>query len=87
MTYLNDKKLSKSLLNVKKLIIIEENLDSSSIKNIFFDIKNNFNNKFKIKLINIDKNYMFGSSSRNYIWKLKGLNPNYITRQIVKKDT
>lgn len=85
LTYLNEKKLSRNLLDVKRLVIIEENLDSSSIKDIFFDIKNKFNHKFKINLINIDKNYMFGSSSRKYIWKKKELMPDDISRKLVKK--
>lgn len=85
LSYIDEKKLSRSLLNVKKLIIIEENLDSSSIKNIFFDIKNKFNHSFKIDLFNIDKNYMFGSSSRKYIWKTKGLSPDYISRKLIKQ--
>ena len=79
------KKTFEKFIECKKINYYRRKFGSSSIKNIFFDIKNKFNHSFKIDLFNIDKNYMFGSSSRKYIWKTKGLSPDYISRKLIKQ--
>ena len=85
LTYLNEKKLADLLKNKTQIIIIEENLESSSIISIFLNLKNKFDLKCKIISFNISKEYLLGSSSRNFIWKKKKLSPEIITNEILNK--
>lgn len=86
LTYFNENKLLNLLKNKTQMIIIDENLESSSITNIFLKLKNKFKLKFKIISIYIDKEYLLGSSSRSFIWQKKKLSPEIITKKILNKE-
>jgi len=85
LTYLNEKKLASLLKNKTQVIIVDENLESSSIVSIFLNLKNKFNLKCKIISLTIDKEYLLGSSSRNFIWNKKKISSEIITNNILNR--
>ena len=85
LTYFNEKKLVKTLKNITQLIVIDENLESSSILNIFITLKKKFKLKYKITSFNIEKKFLLGSSSRKFVWHKKKISPEAITNKILKQ--
>lgn len=66
-----NEKITSYLKKAKKVLIFEENLSSSLFSDFIYKIKSDYNLKFEIRVCSLKKQFLFGSSSRDYIWKKK----------------
>ncbi len=86
LTYFNTSKIERIVKKTKNIIIVDENIESSSIiSKELLKIKNLFNLKNTISIINLKKEYLLGSSSRKYIWNKNGLFPKQICKKILNR--